>query len=159
LVDPPFWHTNNIYSPFECRQVFAGYPSYSGNFCIEGVVDTCPQLIKLLPPHIRSYDIPLVNRPEALHGFYKFLPSNDDRFSGSIKLYKNSSVIGEGILVSAQEVTNFTEFIININYATNDTPDVAIIEFTIDSALISNKLHQGSKWHIDELFFWTRIGC
>lgn len=153
LVDPPFWHTNNIYSPFECRQVFAGYPPYSGNHCIEGVVDTCPQLVKLLPPHIHSFGIPLDRRPEALRGFYKFLSNNDDRFSGLIKIYKNNSVIGEGSLVSALEVTNFTEFIININYTTNDTPDVAIIEFTIDSSLISNKLHQGSKWQIDELYF------
>ena len=56
-------------------------------------------------------------------------------------------------LSSQQLVTDFTEFIINIEYTTNDIPDVAIIKFTIDSSLATNKLHQGSKWYIDYLFF------
>ena len=60
LYDPPYWVTNNLYPPpLECRQVFPGFPAYSGAFCVEGIVDTCPELTALFPPLIRSYDIPL----------------------------------------------------------------------------------------------------
>ena len=154
LYDPPYWTTNNIYPPpLECRQVFMGYPPYSGNHCIEGIVDTCPQLSVLFPPLIQSYEIPLASRPEALHGFYKYFPIGEDLFVASIQTYLNSNLIGEGILSSQLSVSSYTEFIINIEYTTNDTPDVAIIKFTIDSSVASNKLHKGSKWYIDYLFF------
>jgi len=151
---PGAWFTNNIYPPpLECRQVFMGYPPYSGDWCIEGIVDSCPQLVTLFPPLIQSYDIPLSSRPPALHGFYKYIPVGEDLFVASIQTYLNSVLIGKGILKSQQLVNDFTEFIINIEYTTNDIPDVAIIKFTIDSSLASNKLHQGSKWYIDYLFF------
>jgi hypothetical protein len=126
---------------------------YSGNYCVEGVVDTCPELAFLFPPLIQSFEIPLSNRPEALHGFYKYIPIGEDLFVASIQTYLNNNLIGEGILNSNQLVSGYTEFIINIEYTTNDIPDVALIKFTIDSSLSSNKLHQGSKWYIDYLFF------
>jgi hypothetical protein len=154
LCDPPYWNTNNIYPPpLECLQVFPSGPPYSGDYCIEGIVDTCPELANLFPPLIQSFEIPLNSRPEALHGFYKYIPVAEDLFIASIQTYLNSVLIGEGILKSQQLVSDYTEFIINIDYTTNDIPDVAIIKFTIDSSLASNKLHQDSKCYIDYLFF------
>jgi len=151
---PGYWITNNINWPVDCRQVFPGAPAYNGNMCALGLVDTCAELSKLIPPILYSDLIPLDNyRPEALHGFYKFFPLGNDRFSASVLLYKNNSVIGESILISDSEVTEFTEFVLNINYSATDTPDVALIIFTIDSSLTGSKLHQGSKWYIDYLFF------
>jgi len=154
LYDPPNWVTNNIYPPpLECRQVFQGFQPYSGNYCVEGIVDTCPELSVLRPPLIQSYEIPISNRPEALHGFYKYIPIGEDLFVASIQTYLNNNLIGEGIFKSQQLVSDYTEFILNIEYTTNDIPDVAVIKFTIDSSLSSNELHQGSKWYIDYLFF------
>jgi hypothetical protein len=154
LCDPPYWNTNNIYPPpLECLQVFPSGPPYSGDYCIEGIVDTCPELAFLFPPLIQSFEIPLSSRPEALHGFFKYFPIGEDIFDARIQTNLNSNLIGEGILNSHQLVTDYTEFIINIDYTTNDIPDVAIIKFTIDSSLTSYKLHQGSKWYIDSLFF------
>ena len=154
LCDPPYWNTNNIYPPpLECLQVFPSASPYSGNYCIEGIVDTCPVLVSLFPPLIQSVEIPISSRPEALHGFYKYIPVGEDLFVASIQTYLNSVLVGEGILKSQQLVSDFTEFIININYANNDIPDAAIIKFTIDSSLANNKLHQGSKCYIDYLFF------
>jgi hypothetical protein len=154
LYDPPYWTTNNIYPPpLECRQVFMGSPPYSGDFCIEGIVDSCPELNVLFPPLIQSDDIPLNSKPEALHGFYKFIPIEEDLFAASIQTFFDNNLIGEGTITSQQLVSDFTEFIINIEYTTSDIPDVAIIKFTIDTSITSNKLHQGSKWYIDSLFF------
>ena len=154
LCDPPYWNTNNLYPPpLECIQVSPGFPPYSGDFCIEGMVDSCTELAALFPPLIQSYDIPLNSKPEALHGFYKYFPISDDLFTASIKLYSNNSLIGEGLFKSDQLVTNFSEFIVNIEYYNNDIPDIAIIKFTIDSSLVDNKLHQGSIWYIDYLTF------
>jgi hypothetical protein len=155
LCDPPDWVTSNIYPPpLECRQVFMDYLTpYSGNYCVEGIVDTCPELALLHPPLIQSFEIPLSSRPEALHGFYKYIPMGEDLFVASIQTYLNSNLIGEGTLNSKQLVSDYTEFILNVEYTTNDIPDVALIKFTIDSSLASNKLHQGSKWYIDYLFF------
>jgi hypothetical protein len=154
LCDPPYWVTNNIYPPpLECLQVFPSGPPYSGNYCIEGIVDSCPQLVTLFPPLIQSFEIPISSRPEALRGFYKYIPIGEDLFVASIQTYLNSDLIGEGILSSQQSVSDYTEFIIDIEYTTNDIPDVALIKFAIDSSLATNKLHQGSKWYIDYLFF------
>lgn len=154
LCDPPYWNTNNLYPPpLECLQVFPSGTPYSGDYCIEGIVDTCPELALLFPPLIQSFEIPISSRPEALHGFYKYFPIGEDLFVASIQTYLNSDLIGEGILSSEQSVSDYTEFIINIEYTTNDIPDVAIIKFTIDSSLATYKLHQGSKWYIDFLFF------
>ena len=133
--------------------MFQGGSPYSGNFCVEGIVDTCPELNVLSPPLIQSYDIPLNSKPEALHGFYKFIPIGEDIFVASIQMFFDNNLIGEGTLESQQLVSDFTEFIINIEYTTSDIPDVAIIKFTIDSSMSSNKLHQGSKWYIDYLSF------
>ena len=154
LCDPPHWVTSNIYPPpLECREVFMDFTPYSGNYCVEGIVDTCPELALLRPPLIQSFDIPLNSRPEALHGFYKFIPVGNDNFNGNIKLYKNNILIGEGSFISNEYVSSFTEFILDIEYSSNDTPNVAVIKFTIDSSLVDNKLHQGSKWYIDYLVF------
>jgi hypothetical protein len=154
LCDPPYWVTNNIYPPLlDCSQVFGDDSSYSGNFCIKGIVDSCPQLVKLRPPLIQSSNIPLNSKPAALHGFYKFFPVGNDRFTANIKVYKNNVLTGEGSFISVQPVANFTEFITNIAYISNDTPDVAIIKFTIDSSALDNKLHQGSMCFIDYLTF------
>jgi hypothetical protein len=133
--------------------VSPGFPPYSGNFCIEGIVDTCPELTVLRPPLIQSYDIPLNSKPEALHGFYKYIPIGEDFFVASIQTFLGNNLIGEGTLKSQQLVSDFTEFIINIDYTANDIPDAAIIKFTIDSSMASNKLHLGSKWYIDYLSF------
>jgi hypothetical protein len=154
LCDPPYWNTNNYYPPpLECLQVFPGIPPYSGDFCVEGIVDTCTELTVLRPPLIQSYDIPLNSRPEALRGYYKYFPIGEDLFAASIQMFFDNNLIGEGTIESRQLVSDFTEFIINIDYTTNDIPDVAIIQFTIDSSTTSNKLHQGSKWYIDYLSF------
>ena len=88
-----------------------------------------------------------------MHGFYKFIPIGEDIFVASIQTFLDNNLIGEGTLTTQQLVSDFTEFIINIEYTTSDIPDVAIIKFTIDSSMISNKLHLGSKWYIDYLAF------
>jgi len=154
LCDPPYWYTNNLYPPpLECLQVSPGFPSYSGDFSIKGVVDSCTELSVLYPPILTSYDIDLNTKPEALHGFYKYSPIGEDLFFATVKLYKDSVLIGEGFIKSEQEVTDFTEFVVNFDYNTNDIPDMAVIEFTIDSSLNDNQLHQGSTWYLDSLTF------
>jgi hypothetical protein len=68
-------------------------------------------------------------------------------------LYADSVLIGEGSLKSEQMVDDFTEFVVNFEYTSSDIPDIAIIEFTIESSLGGNQLHQGSKWYLDSLTF------
>ena len=154
LCDPPYWYTNNLYPPpLECLQISPGFPPYSGDFSIKGVVDSCVEISVLYPPILTSYDINLNVKPETLHGFYKYFPIGEDFFFVSVKLYKDNVLIGEGFLKSEQEVIDFTEFVVNFDYTTNDIPDLAVIEFTIDSSLNDNQLHQGSTWYLDSLTF------
>ena len=151
---PDLWYTNNLYwPPIECILIYADFQAYSGNICAKGVADSCVELSILYPPILTSFDIDLNTKPEALHGFYKYFPIDQDLFSANVKLYKDSVLIGEGSLKSKQAVTDFTEFIVNIDYLTNDNSDIAVIEFTIDSSQIDKQLHQGSMWYIDSVFF------
>jgi hypothetical protein len=156
LCDPPYWYTNNIYPPpLECLQISQGFLPYSGDFSIEGVVDSCVELSVIYPPILTSFDINLNVKPEALHGFYKYFPIGGDFFSAKVEVFANNILIGVGSLESEQEVTDFTEFIVDIEYTTGDNPDKAVIEFTIDSSQIDNQLHQGSLWYVDYLRFDT----
>jgi len=151
---PDLWYTNNLYwPPIECILVYPDFLAYSGNICAMGVVDSCIELSALYPPILTSFDINLMTKPEALHGFYKYFPIGDDLFAVSVKLYADSVLVGEGSLKSEQVLVDFTEFVVNFEYTTSDFPDMAVIEFTIDSSLTDNQLHQGSKWFIDFLSF------
>ncbi len=151
--DPLLWYTNNQYPPLpECIRIYPGAP-YSGNISATGTVDSCIGPPVLYPPILTSYDINLNVKPEALHGFYKYFPIGDDLFVAIIQLFLDNNLIGEGTLKSQQTISDFTEFIINIEYTSTEIPDIAIIKFTIDSSIASNKLHQGSRWYIDYLSF------
>jgi hypothetical protein len=151
---PDLWTTNNLYyPPIECILVYPDFQAYNGNICAMGVVDSCTELSALYPPILTSFDISLSTKPEALHGFYKFFPIGDDLFAVNVRLYTQNVLVGEGSLKSEQMVDDFTEFIVNFGYFTSDIPDMAVIEFTIDSSLTDNQLHQGSKWYIDSLSF------
>ena len=151
---PDLWYTNNQYwPPIECLQIFADFQAYSGNICAMGIVDSCIELSVLYPPLLTSFDISLNSKPEALHGFYKYFPLGNDLFYARAKLYADSVLIGEGSFKSEQLVDDFTEFVVNFEYTTNDIPDIAVIDFTIDSSLVDNQLHQGSSWFIDSLSF------
>ena len=153
---PALWYTNNLYyPPIECLQILPDFQAYSGNICAKGIVDSCVELSILYPPILTSYDINLTSKPNALVGYYKYFPIGADLFSARVELYADSVLIGEGSLKSEQQVVAFTEFVVNFEYATNDTPDVAVIKFTIDSSLNDNRLHEGSMWIVDYLRFDT----
>ncbi len=154
LCDPVDWATNNIYPPpLDCRQVFADLLPYTGDLCVLGIVDSCEELGFTYPPELTSIIFPITGKPEALHGFYKYLPVGGDKFVAEIKVLQDSVVVGSGELESIVYVPNFTEFVVDIEYTVSDTPNVAVINFTIDSSEVSNYLHIGSQWFIDELFF------
>lgn len=154
LCDPVDWTTNNIYPPpLDCRQVFADLLSYTGDLCVLGIVDSCEEFGFTYPPELTSIIFPITGKPEALHGFYKYLPVGGDKFVAEIKVLQDSVVVGSGKLESIVFVPSFTEFVVNIEYTVSDTPNVAVINFTIDSSEASNYLHIGSQWFIDELFF------
>lgn len=156
---PDLWYTNNLYyPPIECIMVYPDFQAYSGNICAMGLVDSCIELSALYPPILTSFDINLTTKPEALHGFHKYFPIGGDLFAVNVKLYTGSVLVGEGSIKSEQMVADFTEFIVNFEYVTGDTPDMAVIEFTIDSSLTDNQLHQGSKWFIDFLSFGPLSG-
>jgi len=151
---PDLWTTNNLYyPPIECILVHPDFQAYSGNICAMGIVDSCIELSVLYPPILTSFDISLNVKPEALHGFYKYFPNGEDLFSVRVELFADSILVGEGSLKSKESVIQFTEFVVNFDYTTSDIPDLGIIEFTIDSSLTDNQLHQGSKWFIDFLSF------
>ncbi len=118
-----------------------------------GIVDSCEELGFTYPPELTSIIFPITGKPEALHGFYKYLPVGGDKFVAEIKVLQDSVVVGSGELESIVYVPNFTEFVVDIEYPVSDTPNVAVINFTIDSSEASNYLHIGSQWFIDELFF------
>jgi len=117
------------------------------------IVDSCEELEFTYLPQLTSNIFTITEKPEALHGFYKYLPIGGDIFIAEIRVLQDSIVVGSGELKSTVYVPNFTEFVVNIEYTVSDTPNEAVISFTIDSSEVSNYLHIGSQWFIDELFF------
>ncbi len=88
-------------------------------------------------------------RHQSVTGYYKFIPENNDTMTINVGLFKNNTNIGHGAFQSADLVTNYTPFIININ--SNDTvvPDSGNI--IIQSCL--HKPRGNSKLYIDNLNF------
>ncbi len=153
---PVLWYTNNqYYPPIECLLILPDFQAYNGDICAMGIIDSCIELSVLYPPILTSFDINLNTKPEVLLGYYKYFPIGEDIFSACVELYADSVLIGVGSLKSEQQVIDFTEFVVDIKYTTSDTPDIAVIEFTIDSSLIDNQLHKGSMWIVDFLRFDT----
>ncbi|NOZ47322.1 MAG: T9SS type A sorting domain-containing protein [Chlorobi bacterium] len=95
--------------------------------------------------------IPTHNRPLKFKGYYKYFPANSDIATISIWFMKGpyAEKIGEGKIEISQTVATWTEFVVDIQYYTDDEPDTMNVLFTTSSDPFN--IQVGSVLEIDNI--------
>jgi hypothetical protein len=94
-------------------------------------------------------------RADALHGWYKFNSVSGDEFLVDVVFKKNGKGIGAGSFSTTVSANNYTEFIANTFWGTQDTPDTAYIAVQITAS--QGTEHVGSYFILDDLA-WGSAG-
>ncbi len=94
-------------------------------------------------------------RYSSLNGFYKFSPTQTDVFSVIVAMLKDTAVIGAGAIDISTVASAYTQFNVNIAYASVNVPDTCVIYFAIANSDSSQPPHIGSYALIDNLSLST----
>jgi len=95
---------------------------------------------------------PVTEKVKKLKGYYKYdYTATSDSCSIFVILYKDSNTVGYGEFASGNKVSTFTEFIVNIQYYDDLTPDSASIYIYTTR----DNFREGSELVIDALSFET----
>jgi len=90
--------------------------------------------------------IPFTGKPIALKGFMMHNSSGDQILIG-IEFLKNGNQIGGGLLTTSDSIPDFTEFVISIDFTSNENPD------TLNITILTDPYSIGSSVNIDALEF------
>jgi hypothetical protein len=106
-----------------------------------------------IPPSIlagaEGDGFPIVSRPDALHGWYKFTSVGGDGFTVSVVFSNNSGGVGSGMIADATPASVYREFVVNILYPTAETPDT--VEMVIATFPFTGGYHVGTFFIVDDL--------
>lgn len=153
--------------------------AYEGNYALKMVSNTMTfggETI-FLPGACGTLEIDFMNvdckmgrtfnaRPTNVSGYMKYAPVNGDSAAVEVTLFKNKKMIGKGKKVFYSEVSAYSQFIIDINYTTEEIPDSIIFiaaasanyDFTSIETLMKCKGQNGSALYLDELYFNAPTG-
>ncbi|MGA2622289.1 MAG: T9SS type A sorting domain-containing protein [Bacteroidota bacterium] len=131
---PDEWLTNDASG---INPITPSTSCHSGSFAVKGtairVGSTDAEPVLLAGGNGNGFSIN--TRPEALHGFYVFVPSYNPFFNDTlvigITVSKQDTVIGVDTLWLANATDSYQEFAANIHYVASGTPDLINITVTI----------------------------
>src|SRR5690606_8502041 len=103
-------------------------------------------------------------RPESFIGWYQYDPLNGDSAEFSVKLTKynsatqSSELVGSGSLRITDPASSYTQFTVNINYVSSETPDTIVLVVTSSAGYNLQDLHNGagqvgSTLYVDDIGF------
>lgn len=106
------------------------------------------------------------SKPTALTGYYNYTPVNGDSAAVEVQLKKGGNVIGGGIQLFKERVTNWTKFTVPVSYISDETPDTIIVifvasadyDFTDINTLMKCKGQEGSTLCLDNIEFEYEVG-
>ena len=108
-----------------------------------------------------SGGIPFTHKPTKMKGYWKYSPQEADSGMAAIILTRwnadNSTrdTVGEGVLMVASEVTEWTEFEVGINYMINEDPDTMNV-IIMSSGIMEG--YEGSLMLVDDLSLELNAG-
>jgi hypothetical protein len=157
--EPDGWFTNNA-APLVVA-ITQTNPGESGASALKGDVVQVLAAAVVAPLVITGHKegsntiagFPVSTRPAALNGFYKFTGVSGDQFSVAVGFKKNSVAMGGGIFRASATQPGFVAFSAPIVYQTQETPDTAVITFTIATDGSATNVHFGSGFVVDNLSF------
>jgi hypothetical protein len=106
----------------------------------------------LLATGINAEGFAINSRPEALHGWYKLTSMSGDVLDVVVSTKKNGAGDGAGAILEGTPTTTYKEFVVNIIYTKQETPDTAWISVVLANTG-TGAAHTGSTFWIDDLSF------
>jgi hypothetical protein len=94
-------------------------PGHSGSWALKGEVITILTGDTLVPWIISGQfgeGFPVSERYGAVTGYLKFSPLGGDEFVAVVLMYNNNSAIGGGAILFTSASSNFTQFVMPIEY-------------------------------------------
>lgn len=122
---------------------------YGGGSAAQLVATEIPGLGVMSPLLISEFFI-VDQKYAKLKGYLKSAPQGNDTLYIIVGMYSgNDDLVGAGVAFVKQEISDFTEFSINIFYEGDETPEQCLISFT--AGKFDGTATEGSAFVIDEL--------
>jgi hypothetical protein len=144
--NPDDWFTTNLLGTINITQV---PDAHHGSSALHGLV--IPVGNDVLPPYVWTIS-PVISRPPSMTGYYKFFPTLGDEFWVYVSLFRDTAVVGVGFYSTDDTRSSYLQFSADINYLSEEEPDMALIQFLITGSDESDP-HVGSYFIIDHLEF------
>ncbi|MBX2990421.1 MAG: T9SS type A sorting domain-containing protein [Bacteroidetes bacterium] len=153
-TEPVAWTTNNV-PAISVFPITPSSTSHHGMLAMKGeVVDFMSAAI---PPVVytntQPLGFPIDKKFQCLYGYFQYSPVGGDALKISVGMTRNGAAVGGGELVIVNPQNTWQEFVVDINYISNDTssvPDHCMINITITNIPVT---HAGSAFLLDALAF------
>jgi len=153
---PDGWWINNK-PMFHFAPVSKTTNAHSGKYSVKGTVEPMGKGMPFAPvihtSNVENSKFKISKKYKYMTGFYKLNSVKGDQFVAAVTMYKNGKDIGGGIKYF-ESAEKYTQFIVKIDYKTNDTPDECEIMFTIYPGYggpDQMQVHKGTGILVDEL--------
>ena len=133
--------------------------SYTGDYSVKGEVisNDFPPIIPNLvstPPLAQHPGFSVSQQHPAVEGHFCFQPIDDDQLWISVKMIVDQfNEVGYGQISIDTTTSSYSLFVVPISYFSDDTPDFCVIKVRIAAGPVSNNVHKGSYFLLDELSF------
>lgn len=156
--EPDGWYTDNV-TGF-ATPVTQSSQSHSGSSAAK--LEVVSYLSYAFAPAMYSGNstldgIPVSQAYGSLTGYYQFNQVGGDVAYAEVLMQKNGGYIGAGAIALNSGPTGYTQFVVPINYISNETPDTVHIWFGVSDSS-GNGPDVGSYVLIDDLAFGGVVG-
>jgi hypothetical protein len=136
--------------------------SQSGTYSVRGEVlslgsppveTLITPILTSVPPGSNNPGFSISERHYALTGFYQYYPVDGDKLQITVIMYHEKTPVGMGTLSIEAGALVYTPFAIDINYTSEEIPNICLITVTICGPTGSNDYHEGSYFLVDKLEF------
>ena len=148
---PDNWFVSNVPTLF--TTVTQSSTAHSGSSSVKGTV--VPYLTGVMGPVIQAgttaQGFGVSQRYKTVTGYYQFNPLQGDELVFNFDLYKGGNLIAVGGAIITASASSWTQFNIDFNYVTSDTPDNCTIQILIVGPTSGTDYHAGSYFLLDDL--------
>ena len=146
-VDPVGWM--NPLSILGIQNVVQSTDAQHGSLSAKFIIVYNNNTSSFLPSTLNSMSMPLTESPTTLNGYMKGNSVEGDELAISALLYGGDLIAGTGMLFTAENYDEWTEFSIPINYVGGVVPDQAFIYFAVGGN--NETAHEGTEYMVDNL--------
>jgi hypothetical protein len=145
--DPEGWM--NPLSILGIQNVIQSTDAQHGSLSAKFIIVYDNNTSSYIPATLNSFSIPVTESHTTLNGYMKGNSVEGDELAISVLLYGGDLIAGTGMLFTAENYDEWTEFSIPINYVGSVAPDQAFIYFAVGGN--DENAHEGTEYMVDNL--------